>query len=121
MYAPIFETVVADPAVTALLGSPITRLWPFGEAPEDLAKPYAVWQQIAGTPGNYINQTPDIDSYMLQVDVYADTATSVRAVAKALRNAIEPNAHITAWRGESKDVPTGLYRYSFDLVWWTPR
>lgn len=117
MFPPIFEVCAAAPAVTALLGSAPCRLYPFGAAPQGVLYPYAVWQSIGGAPGNYINQAPDVDAFALQVDVYADTGTSARAVAKALRDAIEPRAHITSWRGESTDPETKRKKYSFDVDW----
>lgn len=121
MFAPIFPVVAGSAAVAAVLGSAPVRFWPFGEAPENSVLPYSVWQQVSGSPENYINQTPDLDSYTLQVDVYASTGSSARAAAKALRDAIEPHAHIGAWRGESREKDTKLYRYSFDVDWMVPR
>jgi hypothetical protein len=121
MYPPIFTVCAADSAVTTLLGTTPTRLYPFGEAPQEVVKPYAVWQIINGAPENVLSDAPDVDSYTVQVDVYADTGASVRSVVQALRNAIQPVAHITAWRGESKESETGLYRYSFDCDWWVQR
>lgn len=121
MVAPIFAVCKADPAVTALLGSTPMRLYLFGEAEQGALRPYATWQGIGGSPENYINNLPDIDSYSLQIDVWADTASSARAVALAMRDAIEPNAHITSWRGESRDTETKMYRSSFDLTWWVNR
>lgn len=117
MFAPIFQVCRASPAVLALLGMSPTRLWPFGEAEPDSPLPYAVWQTISGSPENYINQVPDVDSYSLQVDAYATTASGARAVAQAIRDAIEPHAHIVAWRGERRDRETRLYRFSFDVDW----
>lgn len=121
MFAPIFQVVAASAQVTAVLGTAPVRFWPFGKASENPALPYAVWQQVAGSPENYINQVPDLDSYTLQVDVYASTGTSARAAAKALRDAIEPHAHIVAWRGESEETETKLIRISFDVDWLVPR
>ena len=117
----IFPTCAADPAVTALLGTSPVRLFPFGMAPAGVAKPYAVWQQVGGSPENYLMGVPDIDSVTLQVDVYATTTSSAKAVAAALRDAIEPVAHVVAWRGESLDAETGNYRVSFDVDWWQGR
>lgn len=117
----IFPTCAADPAVTALLGTSPVRLFPFGMAPAGVVKPYAVWQQVGGSPENYLTGVPDIDSTTLQVDVYATTISSAQAVAVALRDAIEPVAHVVAWRGESRDTETGNYRVSFDVDWWTDR
>lgn len=121
MFPPIFQVCAADAGVTAVLGTNPVRLYPFGEAPQGVQKPYAVWQTIGGLPANYINQRPDIDMFSLQLDVYGDTAASVRSAAMALRDSIEPNAHIVRWGGESRDAETNSYRYSFDVDWWNHR
>ncbi|MAG66609.1 MAG: hypothetical protein CMK74_12180 [Pseudomonadales bacterium] len=120
MIAPIYPVCAASAAVQAVLGSP-PSLWPFGEVPEGTTYPYAVWQSIGGGPENYINQTPDMDSYSLQVDVYGNTSESVTDVAHALRDAIEPHAHITSWLGQSKDPETKRYRYTFSVDWFARR
>lgn len=121
MFPPVFATCVADAGVLAVLGTNPTRLYPFGTSVQGVTKPYAVWQSVGGSPENFINQVPDIDSYTLQIDCYATTATAVRAVAEALRDAIEPVAHVVSWRGEEIDNETKLYRYSFDVDWFVHR
>lgn len=104
-----------------MLGSNPTRLYPFGEAPQNVGKPYAVWQTISGSPENYISTLPDMDSYSIQVDVYAANATAARNAAKAIRDAVEPYAHVTFWGGESRDPDTNNYRVNFTVDWWVPR
>jgi hypothetical protein len=121
MYPPIFQTCSADSVVNAVLGSNPVRLYPFGEAPQSVTKPYAVWQTISGGPENYIGDLPDIDSYSIQVDAYAPTAALARSVAKAIRDAVEPVAHVTLWGGESRDTETKNYRVNFTIDWWVPR
>ena len=121
MFAPIFAVCAADPAVTALLGSSPLRIYPFGEAPEGVPKPYMVWQTIGGSPENYLAHRPDIDGFGLQIDVYGLCVTQTRDVAKAIRNAIELKATITRWGGDSHDPKTKTYRYSFDVDWLVPR
>jgi len=121
MYPPIFATCAAVPAVTALIGTSPVRLYPFGDAPQAVAMPYVTWQLVSGIPENYISQTPDIDRFGLQIDCWANTASAARSVAMALRDAIEPHAHIVAWRGESRDNDTLHYRYSFDVDWFVSR
>ena len=118
MYPPIFAAVNI-PIVQAVLktGTGPLRFYLFGMAPQNVQKPYAVWQTAYGSPENYLNQVPDVDSFGVQVDVYADSADSARTVAKALRDAIEPHAHITSWRGDSIDPDTKNYRFSFDCNW----
>lgn len=125
-FPPIFAAVDVAP-VRALLktGSGELRFYLFGRAPQGVAKPYAVWRTAYGSPENFLDQRPDVDSFGVQVDVFADPsptgATQARNVAMALRDAIEPKAYITAWRGESRDPDTGNYVFSFDCEWKTPR
>ena len=121
MYPPIFVTCKAVSAVTDLIGTSPMRLYQFGKAPQGVSKPYAVWRSISGGPENYISNVPDHDLYAIQVDVYDATDAGARAVAQALRDAIEPVAHITRWGGESIDPETGSYTYSFDIDWHVSR
>lgn len=120
MYPPVYSLVSNDSAVQAALGIE-PRVYPFGMAPQFPAKPYAVWQVISGSPENYISDVPNMDSFGVQVDVYADTAATVRACGLALRNALERDAHVVSWRGEDKEGDTGLYRLSFDVDFWVTR
>ncbi|AVJ17216.1 hypothetical protein CLM71_08765 [Serratia sp. MYb239] len=117
MMAPIFAICSGSDEVRALLGSEPVRLYPFGLHDDTVIYPYAVWQNISGDPENYLNQRPDADRYSLQVDIYADTAAGCVAVARALRDAIEPHAYITRWGGQTRDATTKRYRYSFDVDW----
>jgi len=121
MNPPVFETAAASPAVTALLGSSPMRFYLFGEASQATAKPYAVWQIVAGSSENYLANNPNIDHYVTQIDVYATTADGARDVAEALRDAFQTAAYVTGWRGESRNSDTQLYRYSFDVEWWKYR
>jgi len=117
MIAPIFPVCAASPVVNALLGGDRLRLYPFGLQDDDVTYPYAIWQNISGEPENYLGQRPDADAFSLQVDVYADTPDDAIAVAAALRDAIEPHAHITRWGDQARDSETKRYRYSFDVDW----
>lgn len=117
MAAPIFKVCAAAPTVTALLGTSPTRIYPFGEAPQGVTKPYAVWQVISGSPLNYISGRPDTDRYGLQVDVYADTGAAAEQAATAIRHAIELQAHVTGFNLDGRDPATKNYRKSFDVAW----
>ncbi len=108
--------------MTALLGSgSACRLYPFGEAPEGDPRPYAVWQTVTGIPENYLGRVPDIDSWGIQIDVYANSVSAARSVAEALRDAIEPHAHIVTWGGDDRDPDTNLFRVIFSVDWWVNR
>lgn len=121
MFPPVFEVVSADSDVQSNLGSSPCRFYPFGEAPQNVTSPYGVWGVVTGTPENYVNQVPDLDTWVVQIEVFAKTASAARDAAEAVRNVIEPLAHIVAWRGESRDAETRLYRYSFDVDWMVSR
>lgn len=115
IYPPIFQLASASLTVKSLLGANPVRFYPFGEAPQNVAAPYAVWQTISGFPENYIGDRPDADSWTSQIDVYAQTASSARQVAAALRDALEGHGQVVRWNGELKDSATSLYRFSFDV------
>lgn len=121
MSPPIFKVCAANAAVKSLLGSSEIRLYPFGEAPQGVKYPYSTWQSIGGSPENYLGQAPDIDLFTTQIDVWAKTAASAKAAAEALRDAIEPHAHITSWGGSDRDPETKSYRYNFTVDWHVPR
>lgn len=121
IYPPIFKIVAADAQVRALLGDNPVRVYMFGRAPQGVTYPYAVWQIASGSPENYITNTPDIDMFGIQIDVYAKDVDEARNCAVVLRDAIEPYAHVVSWRGETRDAETQSYRSSFDVDWWTER
>lgn len=121
MNPPVFTLAKADAGVTAVLGTNPTRLYGFGEAPQGVDVPYATWQLTIGTPENYVNQTPDMDSMSVQVDVYGDTSASVLSVATALRNAYEPHAHVTLFQSWPRDPETNRLRYTLQVEFLTPR
>lgn len=121
MYPPIFEYATASTAVIAVLGSTPTRFWPFGKAPQNEVRPYAVHQLIYGTPENTLACAADTDLLGIQVDAYAKTASDARNVAKILREAFEPHGYIVALNGESWEQATGLWRVSFTVEFWTDR
>lgn len=117
MDVPFFTVCKADPTVQALLGGALPRIFPFGQAPQDVVKPYVIYQWIGGEPFNMLNCRPDADRSSLQVDVYGLTTQSTTMVAKAIRNAIELDSYIVGYRGDMRDEETKLYRTSFDVDW----
>lgn len=117
MDVPFYIVCKADPTVQALLGGPEPRIYPFGAAPQDVAKPYAVYQWIGGDPFNTLNCRPEADRSSLQIDVYGLTTKSSTDAAKAIRYAVETDCYITGYRGNMRDEETKLYRTSFDLDW----
>jgi len=121
MDVPFYTTCKADPTVQALLGGAEPRIYPFGNAPQDVAKPYVVYQWIGGDPFNMLNCRPDADRAELQVDVYGLTQTSSTDCAKAIRYAIELDSYIGSYRGTDREEDTKLWRTGFDVTWLVKR
>jgi hypothetical protein len=119
----IFQIVSASTVCKQLLGAPPRmRFVEFGEAVQgDTTLPYAVWQLVTGVPSNYLGQLPDSDDMRIQVDVYASQQLPARAVAIAVRNAIEPHAHMVSFAQRPRDATTRNYGYLMDFEFLTDR
>lgn len=121
-YPPIFAICAADSTVVSLIGdSSALRFFPFGNAPQNELKPYAVFQTTSGIPENYLGTRPNIEQWTVTVECYAKTIDTVRQVSAAIRDAIETECHITGWRSEEYDSTTGLYSMAFDSDWFVKR
>src|SRR5690625_7612856 len=99
---PIFSICAADPGVTALLGTSPVRLFMFGMAPQNIQKPYAVWQVISGLPESYLAGRPDTDQHLLQIDVDADDASEARTVLGAIVHAVGPHRYVVGYMCASR-------------------
>lgn len=127
MFPPIFPTIAASSAVKAIIGGPpnATRFYQFGMAQDNVQYPYAVWRRVFGAPENYLGDVPGIDQFTIQVDCYAKGdsagANTVRNLAAAIRDAIEPVSYITNWLGESIDPETKSHTFTFQCDWYVNR
>jgi hypothetical protein len=119
-FAPLFDTLSASSAVKALIGASPVRCYPAGEAPQGVALPYCTYQQITGQSEKYLGDLPDMDSGNIQIDIYAKTTKAARAVAIAIRDAIEPVAYADISEG-GKDPTTNNVRITIESDWLTPR
>lgn len=126
MYPPVKDIVYDSAAVGTVFGNPVRRVWPFSEAPQPgnplYGVPYATHQLVYGTPQNTLSCPPDMDYFGIQIDVFAVNGAAARAGAAVLRDAFESTGnHVASLDGEQIDEPTGLFRYTFTVDFWTPR
>jgi len=96
-------------AGTNLLGTSTVRFFEFGTAPELEVTPYATYQHLAQTPYNYLAGQPTLDRVKTQIDVWAGTAQECKAVAHAVRRAIDTTCRIQ-YISNSWDEESMLYR-----------
>lgn len=119
---PIFKLCNNSKAVKKLLkAGGILRVFEFGQAPQNVAKPYAVWQEVAGSHDPSLNVRPCNESHLVQVDCYAETASGAKAVRNAIEYALEPYALTVSYRGNNKEAETNLFRSTVDFEILTTR
>ncbi|WP_460640109.1 DUF3168 domain-containing protein [Larkinella harenae] len=121
MIPKLFPVLLASPPVTALLGLNPLRVFPWGEAPQNVAYPYATYGVFNGVPENYMDQVPDLDRLGTQVDVWAKTSESCQQSAVAIRNALEPIGHMTSISNMERDPQTKSYRLRLEFDFYTTR
>lgn len=118
MFPPIYATLHGDSAVEAIVED---RIYPHADAPQGVVKPYVTWQQINLDPANNLSSAPGIDRCTVQIDCWHPTSAGLGILARAVRDAIEPQCHITGAPVDGRDVETRLYRYAWQADWWLPR
>lgn len=121
MLPPIYNTLRNSSAVLALVGS---RIYRHGNAPQGVIAPYITWTLITGTPENHLSGTPPVDRQTVQIDCWADADTGdkgVEALATAVRDALEPSAHMTGQPVDQRETETRLWRIALQFDWWLDR
>lgn len=118
MLPPIFQTLTSSSLITDIVG---TKVFPYGDAPQDITRPYVTWHIVSGVPQNSLSEVPDIDNISIQVDCWHPVAAGLEELATAVRNRIEPYAHMTNIPLNDRDRETRLYRMTLQFDWWLNR
>jgi len=121
MTAPVFVTLKASSDVKNIVGTNPPRIYRHGNAPQDTSKPYVVWEIIAGVPDNNLSDLPTLDRVVVQVDCWHQTDAGVDALMRAVRDAIEPSAHMTAISVDERDPETRLFHVALEFDWFVAR
>lgn len=107
MLPPLYALLSNDAAVKAIVGD---RIYPHGEAPQDTTRPYVTWFLVSWTPENNLTDLPPSDRATVQVDAWHQTSAGVVSLMTAIRDAIEPTAHVTGIVVNMREPDTRLYR-----------
>ncbi len=118
MLPPIYSLLTGASAVSAIVG---TRVYPHGEAPQDVTQPYVTWFLVTGTPENVLQGSPSIDRNTVQVDCWHQTGAGVVALATAVRNALETQTHVTGVLLNERETETRLYRIALQCDYFLAR
>lgn len=121
----ILPLLSADPEVTAIIGSNPVRFYPHGRADQNTPAPYATWFVVSGIPENQLDEVPRVDRFSVQIDCWSDNtgdgAAEVKELATAIRDALEPHAHMTAIAVDGVDPDTKRNRLGLQFTFWEPR
>lgn len=120
MLPPVYATLRASAEVLAFVGTDISRIWRHGEAPQDTAQPYITWS-AAGFPENTLSETPAIDRWAVQVDCWHPGDEDIETMAAAVRDAIEPHAHLISVPINQREPKTLLFRIALQFDWFHGR
>jgi len=130
----LFPILYASTTVKMLLGTTppvidsagdadygVLRVFPYGKAPEGVVLPYCVYGVINAQPENYLDKVPDVDSMRTQVSIYAKTESSLSSCYTAIRDALEPSAHMISFVTPDIDADTELYSCRMEFDFWHDR
>jgi hypothetical protein len=118
MFPPVYTALSGDSDVGSIVG---TRIYPHGEAPQDVTRPYVTWQVVSAVPENGISCAPDIDVWSIQINCLHTTSAGVVQLAESVRNAIQTYGHVTNIPINQRDTETRLYWIALQVDWWYSR
>lgn len=118
MLPPIYSILYGNSAVAAIVA---TRIYPHGEAPQDVSRPYITWFLVTGTPENSLNCAPDIDRCTIQVDCWHQTSPGIVSLTSAVRAALESSGHVTGVILNQREQETKLYRMAVQFDYFLTR
>lgn len=125
MLPPIFTTLKSSNAVKNIVGTNPPRIWRHGHVPESLkrpiADPYVTWSLVSGVPENTLSELPSKDRMSIQIDCWHQTDKGIETLADAVRDAMEPSAHMTAMLIDEQEPETKLFRMSMQFDWFLDR
>lgn len=123
MLPEVFPILSSASAVTDLVGTAPSRIYRHGSAPQNVQAPYITWFVASGAPENNLDSLPPIDRYTIQIDCWSASngSNQVEQMAIAVRDAMEPHAHMTGIPVNTKDFETQKYRIGMLFDFWRPR
>lgn len=118
MLPPVASTLRAAAPVLAIVED---RIFRHGEAPQNVTKPYVTWSIVSGVPHNQVSDVPTMDMVSVDVNCWHQTDGGIETLATAVRNAIEPHAHMVNILANERETETRLYRIGMQFDWHLPR
>jgi len=108
----LYATINDDAAVTALVAD---RIYPM-IAPDGAATPYVTYQVIATEAHNIINGAPGTERKVIQVNCISNTYANAKAIAEAVKAAINSSIGYLNGGGDDYFTQTEKYRFRLDFA-----
>lgn len=121
MFPRVFQTLKTSETVKAVVGQNPPRIYRHGAAPQDGSRPYITWFVVSGVPENHLSGLPPTDRVQVQVDCWHQTDAGVELLARAVRDAIEPHAHMVGTPVDLREPETKLYHVALSFDWFVDR
>lgn len=120
MLPPVYEALAASAVLVGLLGGQ-ARVYRHGYAPQGTRRPYITWTSQSITPENTLSELPGIDRVTIQIDVWCESDGLVEEIARAVRDTIEPLAHMVVAPSDGWEAESKCYRATMQFDWMLPR
>lgn len=120
MNPPVYQALNV-PAVNALVSG---RIYPNGRAPQNVVRPYIVWQIVGGGPLNNLSDDPEMDDARVRVWSYSDEtagSAAARVLKDAVRDALEAVTHVIAGPFGDYEAETKMFVWIQDAEFWDDR
>jgi hypothetical protein len=117
MFPPVYQTLRTS-EVEAIVDDRIGR---HGEVAQTEARPYVVWQVVAGVAHDNLSNAPGSDFTTTQIDCYAADQATVEALAVAVRAALDSELIVSRIILTNRDTETRLYRVGLEADFITRR
>ena len=121
MFPQVFQTLKASEAVKNIVGTNPPRVYRHGSAPQDTTRPYVTWFVVTGNPENTLSELPAVDRVQVQIDCWHQTDQGIELLALAVRDAVEPYAHMTSAPIDLREPETLLFRIALVFDWFVDR
>ena len=128
MLPPVFTLLTASSAVTDIVGTNPSRIFPNGIVPQAETYPAISWIVVSGQPENMLADRTNVDNLRVQLDCWATSFGVVDALYEAVRSALEGAAYLVAMNDPlglktnlGYDPVPKLFRMSADWSFWVGR
>jgi hypothetical protein len=118
MFPQVYQLLHNAAPVAAIVGD---RIGAHGEIPQDATRPYITYSTVSGQPFDQLSGTPcgDVDS--IQIDCWHQTDPGIRALAAAVRAALDAALICNRVRIDLREPDTRLFRVGIEADFITNR